>query len=133
MVLLLGDILLLTRSAVGLFFLVLTRNWFIFLLISLRVLVWRIEVAGVFLVVLFLASAVVAGLWSEWACARWWWHVHLLVVIVHLLLVLDVGWYERLGVAPLAAEWLRSRERHWGWSEVLVWVEAAKSNDICQA
>lgn len=36
-------------------------------------------------------------------------------------------------MSPLAAEWLRSRERHWGWSEVLVWVEASKGNDIGQA
>lgn len=97
LVLLLGDILLFTRSVVGLFFLVLTRNWLILLLISLRVLAWGVEVAGVFpFVVLFLASASVAGLWSELAWAGWLGHVHLLVVIVQLLLVLDVGWHERL-------------------------------------
>lgn len=71
-----------------------------------------------------------ASLWSEWAYALW--HTHLLVV-VQLLLVRNVGWHERLGVAPLAAEWLWSREWHWGWSEVLVWVEASKSNNIGQA
>lgn len=102
--------------------------WAVLLLTTLVLVLLGLVLRRFFLV--FLAVLVVLGLWNK--CSR---SLVLILTVLHahLLLVQDMWWDEALLVAELAGKRLRSSEWHWLWTQILVWVESAKSNDVSKA